>query len=53
MLRFALASNMVKSFEKWGWSVKIVGVDSGGKVENLTGTPTYEEHGQKKLKSSH
>ena len=31
----ALASNMVKSFEKWGWSVKIVGVDSGGKVENL------------------
>ncbi len=32
---FALASNMVKSFEKWGWSVKIVGVESGGKVENL------------------
>lgn len=46
---FALAANMVKSFEKWGWSVKIVGVDSGGKVENLP-TPTYEEHGQKKLK---
>lgn len=46
---FALASNMVKSFEKWGWSVKIVGVDSGGKVENLP-TPTYEEHGQKKVK---
>lgn len=46
---FALASNMVRSFEKWGWSVKIVGVDSGGKVENLP-TPTYEEHGQKKLK---
>jgi len=46
---YALASNMVKSFEKWGWSVKIVGVDSGGRVENLP-TPTYEEHGQKKLK---
>lgn len=46
---FALASNMVKSFEKWGWSVKIVGVESGGKVENLP-VPTYEEHGQKKLK---
>ncbi len=46
---FALASNMVRSFEKWGWSVKIVGVDSGGRVENLP-TPTYEEHGQKKLK---
>jgi len=46
---FALASNMVRSFEKWGWSVKIVGVDSGGKVENLP-VPTYEEHGQKKLK---
>ncbi len=46
---FALASNMVRSFEKWGWSVKIVGVDSGGKVENLP-TPTYEEHGMKKLK---
>ena len=46
---FALASNMVKSFEKWGWSVKIVGVESGGKVENLP-VPIYEEHGQKKLK---
>ncbi|MCW8806376.1 MAG: type VI secretion system contractile sheath large subunit [Ignavibacteriaceae bacterium] len=46
---FALASNMVRSFENWGWSVKIVGVDSGGKVENLP-VPTYEEHGQKKLK---
>lgn len=46
---YALASNMVKSFEKWGWSVKIVGVDSGGRVENLP-TPTYMEHGQKKLK---
>ncbi len=45
----ALASNMVKSFEKWGWSVKIVGVESGGKVENLP-VPVYEEHGQKKLK---
>jgi type VI secretion system protein ImpC len=46
---YALASNMIKSFEKWGWSVKIVGVDSGGRVESLP-TPTYEEHGQKKLK---
>ncbi|MFH1197531.1 MAG: type VI secretion system contractile sheath large subunit [bacterium] len=46
---YALASNMVRSFENWGWSVKIVGVDSGGRVENLP-TPTYEEHGQKKLK---
>lgn len=46
---FALASNMVKSFEKWGWSVKLVGVDSGGIVENLP-VPTYEEHGQTKLK---
>ncbi|MGE5807112.1 MAG: type VI secretion system contractile sheath large subunit [Ignavibacteria bacterium] len=46
---YALASNMVRSFEKWGWSVKILGLDSGGKVENLP-TPTYEEHGMKKLK---
>lgn len=46
---FAVASNMVRSFEKWGWSVKLVGVDSGGIVENLP-TPTYEEHGQLKLK---
>ena len=46
---YALASNMIKSFEKWGWSVKIVGVDSGGRVESLP-TPTYEEHGEKKLK---
>jgi len=46
---FALASNMVKSFEQSGWSVKIVGVDSGGRVENLP-TPTYDVGGQKKLK---
>jgi len=46
---FALASNMVRSYEKWGWSVKLVGVESGGVVENLP-TPTYEEHGQTKLK---
>lgn len=46
---FALASNMVRSFEKWGWGIKIVGVESGGKVENLP-VPTYEENGQKKLK---
>ena len=26
---------MIKSFEKWGWSVKIVGVDSGGRVESF------------------
>jgi type VI secretion system protein ImpC len=46
---FAMASNMVRSFEKWGWSVKLVGVESGGIVENLP-VPTYEEHGQTKLK---
>lgn len=46
---FALASNMVHSFEVWGWSVKIVGVDSGGRVENLP-TPTYQENGQTKVK---
>jgi type VI secretion system protein ImpC len=46
---YALVSNMVKSFEDWGWSVKIVGVDSGGRVENLP-TPTYMEGGQKKVK---
>jgi type VI secretion system protein ImpC len=44
-----MASNMIRSFENWGWSVKLVGVDSGGIVENLP-TPTYEEHGQTKLK---
>ncbi len=46
---FALAGNMVKSFEKWGWSVKIVGLDSGGKVEDLP-MAFYEEDGQKKPK---
>jgi type VI secretion system protein ImpC len=46
---FALASNMVKAYEKWGWSVKLVGVDSGGRVENLP-MPTYQEGGQTKLK---
>jgi type VI secretion system protein ImpC len=46
---FALASNMLRSFEKWGWSVKIVGVDSGGRVENLP-VPIYEEGGETKTK---
>ncbi|MGB2908011.1 MAG: type VI secretion system contractile sheath large subunit [Candidatus Aminicenantaceae bacterium] len=46
---FAMASNMVKSYESWGWSVKLVGVESGGVVENLP-IPTYEEHGETKLK---
>jgi type VI secretion system protein ImpC len=46
---FAMVSNMVKSYEQWGWSVKLVGVESGGIVENLP-TPTYEDHGQTKLK---
>jgi type VI secretion system protein ImpC len=46
---FAMVSNMVKSYEEWGWSVKLVGVESGGIVENLP-TPTYEDHGQTKLK---
>ena len=46
---FAMAANMVRSFENWGWSVKIVGVDSGGRVEHLP-MPTYEEHGQTKVK---
>lgn len=46
---FALASNMVKAYEKWGWSVKLVGVDSGGRVENLPMT-TYQEGGQTKPK---
>jgi len=46
---FALAGNMVRSFEEWGWSCKLVGVDSGGRV---TGLPlqTYEEGGRKKVK---
>jgi type VI secretion system protein ImpC len=46
---FAMASNMVKSYEEWGWSVKLVGVESGGIVENLP-IPTYEEHGETKIK---
>ncbi|RPH97163.1 MAG: type VI secretion system contractile sheath large subunit [Calditrichaeota bacterium] len=32
---FAMATNMIRSFESAGWSVKIVGVDTGGKVDNL------------------
>jgi type VI secretion system protein ImpC len=32
---FAMATNMIRSFEQAGWSVKIVGVDTGGRVENL------------------
>ena len=42
---FAMAANMIRSFEKSGWSVKVVGVDTGGRVENLPST-TYEEDGQ-------
>ena len=46
---FAMAANMLRSFEDWGWSVKIVGVDSGGRVEHLP-MSVYEEHGQEKTK---
>jgi len=46
---FALAKNIIKSFEKWGWSTKVVGTDSGGRVENLP-MPTYDDGGQKKAK---
>ena len=46
---YAMAANMIRSFEDWGWSVKIVGVDSGGRVQNLP-TPTFEEHGETKVK---
>ena len=40
---FAMAANMIRSFENAGWSVKIVGVDTGGKVENLP-VPFTPEH---------
>ena len=40
---------MLKSFEKWGWSVKIVGVDTGGRVEGLP-PAVYEEDGEIKQK---
>jgi len=46
---FALAGNMVRSFEESGWSCKLVGVDSGGRVAGLP-LQTYEEGGQKKIK---
>lgn len=46
---FAVAKNIVKSFEKWGWSTKVVGADTGGQVENLP-VPTYDDGGQKKTK---
>ena len=46
---FAMAANMINSFEDHGWSVKIVGVDSGGRVKHLP-MSTYEEHGQEKVK---
>lgn len=46
---FALAGNMVRSFEEWGWSCRLVGTDSGGRVAGLP-LATYEEGGQKKVK---
>lgn len=46
---FAFASNMVHSFEEWGWSVKIVGMETGGKVAGLP-TPVYNIDGQEKTK---
>lgn len=46
---FALAGNMVRSYEESGWSCKLVGVDSGGRVSGLP-LATYEEGGQKKIK---
>lgn len=46
---FAMAANMAKSFAQWGWSTKIVGIDSGGKVENLV-TYTYDVGGEQNVK---
>ncbi len=46
---FAMGANIIRSFENWGWSVKIVGVESGGQVEKLP-VPFYEEHGETKEK---
>lgn len=45
----ALAANMVKSFEKWGWSIKLVGLDSGGLLTHLPRNE-YEENGEKQQK---
>jgi type VI secretion system protein ImpC len=46
---FAMAANMVRSFENSGWSIKIVGVDTGGRVANLP-VPIIQEHGQAEAK---
>ncbi len=46
---FAMAANMVKSFEKYGWGVKVVGMESGGLVEGLPRNE-YDEAGQHKVK---
>ncbi len=46
---FALAANMIRCFEMWGWSAKMVGIDAGGRVENLP-VFVYEEDNQSILK---
>jgi type VI secretion system protein ImpC len=46
---YAMAANMIRSFEVAGWSIKIVGVDAGGRVANLP-VPIVKEHGEEKAK---
>ena len=47
---FALAANIVKNFERRGWSPEIIGIDSGGRVDNLPIPIIYNEDGQAKIK---
>ena len=47
---WSLVSNMIRSYENHGWPVKIVGVDSGGRVDSLP-SATYEDHGKLKQKT--
>jgi type VI secretion system protein ImpC len=46
---FAFASNMVRCFENWGWSIKMGGFETGGKVENLP-IVVLEEDGESRMK---
>lgn len=48
---FALAVNFVRCFAEWGWSVKMVGRDSGGKVENLPTSTIEGNNGQQVRKA--
>lgn len=47
---YALGSNIIRNFVKWGWNMRMTGVDAGGRIENLPIVTIQDEYGQLKVK---